>query len=202
MSNENQIAKFKEMVDLRELTVPVFELNNKFYVPARELIDYAGISWRSALKHIFDEESVILYGTTRLKVALYMPNRRTGTTDTQLETAKNIQISELICFELEKSYSYLLSISVKNMKAKGKVEEAKRLLELQKEWGKVIHDYETHGIAIKQQAFESTKHLKMLTDIYSKLNDTQQKYVVSKQIDACLGLNRNRPEQADMFADT
>ena len=223
------VAEMTHFIKMRELTVPVFNLNGVEYVPARELVDYAGINWRSALKTIFTEENTFLYGTCRLDVALYEPNRRTSTTVNQLATqntrnnddktasidtnrrdittvmqsniAKNLQVSEIVCFKLKQAYMYLANISVGRMKSHDKADSAKRLLAIQVEWAEALHDYETHGIAVNKSVFDNTKQLKVLVDIYSKLTDKQQKHVVSKQIDHALGVHRsdNGNKQLDML---
>lgn len=196
------IAKMTHFIQMRDITVPIFILDGIEYVPARDLVDYAGINWRSALSTIFTEENIILYGTCRLMVALYEPNRRASTTDMQLETAKNLNVCELVCFKLSQAYMYLAKINVSHMKAKGNIDGAKRLLAIQSEWANAIHDYETHGVAINKTAFENTKHLKNLYDIYQKATDSQQRQIIAKQIDYALGVQRDINPTNDLFSET
>lgn len=194
----NPIAKLTHFIEMRMITVPVFNLDGIEYVPARDLVDFAGVNWRTALNTIFTEQNVELYGTRRIEVALYDPNRRSGATDKPLGIAKNMQISEIVCFKLTDAWLYLAKINPSNINAKGNETGAKRLMAIQKEWSNAIHDYETKGIAIKEK---ESKHLESLFNMYRKADDKKHRELLARKIDKALGYHRpsDDDDQPDMF---
>lgn len=161
----NLIAKLTRFIDMRDLNVPVFNLDGIEYVPARDLVELCRLNVASVLPTIQLPENKIVYGTATINVALYtgfchtsmkktscpppkMPKMTLKVEQTPILAYKNLEVKPIVCFQLTQSYAYLMSISVRHMKAKGKIESAERLMQAQREWGKVIHDYEHNGIAI------------------------------------------------------
>lgn len=215
----NPIAKLTRFIDMRDLNVPVFNLDGIDYVPARDLVEYAGLTWRSALPTIQLPENKIVYGTATINVALYTGFCHTGMTKNDLPPTKNaendiesgeqtpilayknLEVKQIVCFQLTQSYAYLMSISVRNMKAKGKIESAERLMQAQREWGKVIHDYEHNGIAINPNVKDWSNHIDKLYNILMKVKEPDERLAIQNKIREALNLMPKPPikPQADLF---
>lgn len=209
MSNTNEypLATLSKIINFHNLNLLVYKFNDVEYVPAKSITDAIGIDWRNVKRNFEAEDNKVLYGIARL-LALKIDNLGgLKTPDTPLlgtdmvvadtEIADNSQFLDILCMRLDRVQMYLARVNTSRIRANGNEDAADYLLSLQTEWAKALHDYETHGIAIKSTLFNNTKQLKLLTDIYRGLNDKQQKYVVSQQIDACLGITR--AEERDLL---
>lgn len=215
----NPIATLSHFIEMRLITVPVFNLDGVEYVPARDLVEFAGLTWRSALPTIQLPENKILYGTSTINVALYtgfyhtsmtktdlLPTKNTeneakSAEQTPIRAYKNLEVKPIVCFKLQQAYAYLMSISVRHMKAKGKVESAERLLQAQVEWAKVIHDYEQKGIAINPNIKDWGNHIKNLYAILSMAKEKDERLTIQNKIREALGVQPKQiiNDQPDMF---
>ena len=57
-----------------------------------------------------------------------------------------------------KSFRYLSRVNTARLRANGNESAAKYLLALQKEWRKALHDYDTHGFAVKSDKQKLEKY--------------------------------------------
>lgn len=186
------IATFSRVISFHSTHMMVYQYQGRDYVPAKPIADIIGIDWRNVKKSIGDGDNQKLYGATRF--LLPKIDNLGGDITPQNET-----LVDVLCLRLDRVQMFLARVNTARLRSHGNIDNADYLLTLQQEWADALHDYETHGIAIKNTVFTNTKQLKTLVDIYSKLNDKQQKHVISKQIDACLGIEHRYSDQPDMF---
>ncbi|WP_201556260.1 hypothetical protein [Psychrobacter sp. 72-O-c] len=198
--DEYPLAVLNKIINFHNLNLLVYKFGDIEYVPAKSITDAIGIDWRNVKRNFEVEDNKILYGVIRLITPKIdnlgglktseasLSGTNMGATDTEI--ADNSQFLDILCMRLDRVHMYLARVNTSRIRANGNIDSADYLLSLQTEWAQALHDYETHGIAIKSSLFNNTKQLKLLTDIYKGLNDKQQKHVVSQQIDACLGITR------------
>lgn len=207
---EHPIATFNKIIGFHGLNLLVYKYESTEYVPAKSITDAIGIDWRNVKRNFEIEDNKVLYGVVRLTTSkidnlggLKTPGASLSAMNmdvSEVEITDNSQFLDILCMRLDRVHMYLARVNTSRIRANGNTGSADYLLSLQTEWAQALHNYETHGIAIKSTLFNNTKQLKLLTDIYKGLNDKQQKHVVSKQIDACLGITR--AEQDDLLTNT
>ena len=111
------------------------------YVAAQPLTDLAGMDWKGAKRNLSEDENASLYGTRRIPAPEIAGSR-----------GPSFPRGDMLCIRLDRARMFLARISTRQMKAQGNGEAADRLLALQIEWAKVLHDYETRGYAAKPGA--------------------------------------------------
>lgn len=214
MTTNNQTplkANPTEMMSFHGLILFIYSTPDQNYVPIRPIIDLIGTDWRTARKSLISGDSVDLFGTTTLLVpnidkfgGLMLEIEGVSTHSEGRFFAKNTQNeeeTELLCIRLDRVHMYLARINTSRLRVNGNITSANYLLNLQHEWADALHNYETHGVAINKAAFDNTKHLKTLYEIYQKATDKQQRLMISSQIDHALGIHRTdeRNNQPDML---
>lgn len=213
MKNQNDttsypLAELSRIVSFHGMNLFVYAVNGDEYVPAKSIVDVIGIDWRNTKRNLDQDDNQKLYGVMRVN-ALKIDNLgglktpqtplKVGSNESlEQKINDNSQFNDLLCIRLERVQMFLARTNTSRIRANGNTSGADYLLKLQHEWADALHDYETHGIAVNKTVFDNTKQLKALVDIYSKLNDKQQKQVVAKQIDHALGIHRpadsNQPD--------
>jgi hypothetical protein len=84
------------------------------------------------------------------------------------------------------------------MRAKGNIQGADYVLNLKKEWQRVLHDYETKGIVCKNKA---ATDLKTYTDLRNKTTITEERDCYTRLIKQCfieLGADVVKSEQLSL----
>lgn len=204
------IANPTEIINFHGLILFTYKASHQVYIPIKPIVDLIGTDWRTARKSITSGDNVDLFGTTTLLVPKIDNSGGLMLTETdssnspkdeiKTEKTQNSGLYELLCIRFDRVHMYLARINTSRLRVNGNVKAADYLLKLQHEWADVLNDYETHGIAVNKSLFDNAKHLKTLADVYHKLDDKQQRYLVSKQIDAALNRQPQQPEgQADLF---
>lgn len=187
MMNSHSTAKITDIIYFHGVTLPIITRDNIKYIPAKYLTDLAGIDWRTAKRSLLDEENVLLYAIKQFKSPVIASQGGNVTT-----------LKDVIHLQFDRAYLYLARINTRIMKGKGNIIAAEQLLELQIEWAKVLHDYETHGIAIKSKSNhnELMQIMKM-----RQMAIGQEKQVFSKMLQSKLvefGYQAN-DKQSDLF---
>ncbi|OUY08737.1 hypothetical protein [Acinetobacter populi] len=180
-------AKITDIIYFHGCTLPIITWNNINYVPAKYLTDLAGVDWRTAKRSLLDEENILLYAIKQFKSPVIAAQGGSPTTP-----------DDVIHIQFDRAYFYLARINTKIMKAMGNVTAAEQLLQLQIEWAKVLHDYETDGIAIKGK---STHNELMQIMKMRQMAIGQEKQVFSKMLQSKLAELGYQPdgEQGDLF---
>jgi len=120
------------------------------YIPAKPLCDLAGVNWRTARRTLETGDNARLFGTKRLvPPPISGLNDHFGAKTGGVPGYKASPLDGVLCLRMNRSRGFLFKISTDRMRAKGNHAGADQLLALQEEWAKVLHDYETHGIAVK-----------------------------------------------------
>lgn len=141
------------------LNLLVVEFEGVEYVAAQPLTDLAGMQWKGAKHTLTEPENVNLYGTRRIpepeiagsRVLKYPQKAEAGSAGTPR--------SGLLCIRLDRARMFLARINTARMRGNDNADAADRLLALQIEWAKVLHDYETNGYAVKPGALRDLQGL-------------------------------------------
>lgn len=185
--NNHSTAKITDIIYFHGVTLPIITWDNIKYIPAKYLTDLAGIDWRTAKRSLLDEENVLLYAIKQFKSPVIASQGGNVTT-----------LEDVIHLQFDRAYLYLARINTRIMKGKGNIIAAEQLLELQIEWAKVLHDYETHGIAIKSKSNhnELMQIMKMRQMAIGQEKQVFSQMLQSKLIE--LGFQAN-DKQSDLF---
>lgn len=126
MQNDST-AKITDIIYFHGVTLHIITHDNTKYIPAKPLIEVSGNVWRRAKVTIEQGDNAILYGTKRLKLQNF-----------DIEGHTSVNLSEVLCIRFDRIYIYLARINTNMMKAKGNINAAEQLLQLQIEWAKVL----------------------------------------------------------------
>lgn len=199
MSQNNQplLANPIKMINFHGIILFIYSTGNKTYVPVRPIVDLIGNDWRTVRKTITTGDNQDLYGTITLSVpktdnfgGLMLPENAINTPvhpDYLMENSPKSELIEVLCIRFDRVHLYLARVNTTRLRVNGNIDSADYLLKLQHEWADVLHNYETHGIAINKSKLEHTKYIKSLYDLYRVAEPHQQK-CISKQIDDALGI--------------
>lgn len=116
----------------------VMQHNGVEYIAAKPLTDLAGMDWKGAKRTLNEPENAHLYGTRSIPA----PAIATGG---GLKSPRGA----VCCIRLDRARMFLARINTARMRSNDNAVVADRLLAMQVEWAKVLHDYETHGYAAK-----------------------------------------------------
>ena len=188
LAAENPIAMFSKVISFHGTHMMVYSYQDKDYVPAKPIADIIGIDWRQAKRSMLKDDNQKLYESIRLSMSKI--SNLGG--DISPQTSENDSLTDAVCIRFDRVEMFLARVNTSRLRSHGNIEAADYVLKLQTEWAQALHNYETHGIAVKSTLFNNTKQLKLLSDIYRSLTDKQQKHVVAQQIDACLGITREK----------
>ena len=207
-TNPQPIATLSHIIHFHGLYLIVRKYQNTEYVTLKPIVEAIGIAWHNVKRNLENEDNQKLYGSLTLlapKTDTFFyhmieksPVETTSNTDFEPKNEQKAQFSEDFCIRLDRVHMFLARVNTAKVRSAGNEQVADYLLALQQEWADALHSYETYGVAVKNTLFDNTKQLKMLADIYSKLNDSQQKAIVARQIDYVLGVQR--PIQNDLFS--
>lgn len=182
------------IINFHGLTLWVVEAEGVEYVYAKPLSDLAGLDWRRSKRTITEEEYVTLYGTKMLKHPVFVAEGGSGATP-----------SDGLYIRLDRARMYLARINTRNMKAKGNVEAAEALLQLQIEWAEALHQYETNGVAYKREKKDGQARLMGLIKArQATTNKGERKVITSMIADTCQELGYPVPKddrQAELELD-
>ncbi|QQU05978.1 hypothetical protein I6I87_07645 [Moraxella osloensis] len=206
-TNPQPIATLSHIIQFHGLYLIVRKYQNTEYVTLKPIVEAIGIDWRNVKRNLENEDNQKLYGA----IALLSPTtdnfgghmtqkasvETTSNTNFEQKNEQKAQFSEDFCIRLDRVHMFLARVNTAKVRSAGNEQVADYLLALQQEWADALHSYETYGVAVKNSFNENTKQLKTLVDILSKLTDSQQKAIISKQIDYALGLQR--PIENDLF---
>jgi len=149
-------ARFVKSIHFHGLELAVLNADGIDYIPAKPLCDLAGLDWKSAKRTLQSPDKVYLYDIKRLIPphieglgGLKPPRSSHKTTKNEGESELKLQNDGVLCLRLDCSRMYVAQISTERMRANGNDAGADRVRALQKEWARVLHAYETHGIAVK-----------------------------------------------------
>ncbi|OTG94240.1 phage antirepressor N-terminal domain-containing protein [Acinetobacter sp. ANC 3832] len=156
-------ARITDIIYFHGMTLQVITYEGIKYVTARNLVDLAGLDWRTAKRSLLDEENILLYAVKLFKSPVIAAQSGSPTTP-----------NDVIHIQLNRAYFYLARINTKIMKAMGKATAAEKLLNLQIEWAQVLHDYETKGVAIKDKNKTDTAELMNLMKLRQMANPTEK----------------------------
>lgn len=140
--------KVKTLIDFHGVNLWVIEHDSIEYVPMKPLSDMAGVDWRTTKRTAIHEENAILYGSKLLSPPIFACQGGASPTPSGAS-------DQVLCIRLDRAAMYLARINVRQMKSQGNVEAAERLLGLQVEWAQALHQYETHGVAMKRNKNDS-----------------------------------------------
>lgn len=136
--NEQPITRPVNFIRFHGLNLLVLAFDGVEYVAAQPLTNLAGMDWKGAKRNLSEPENAALYGTMRIPAPEIAGAR-----------GPSFPRGDMLCIRLDRARMFLARISTRQMKAQGNAEAADRLLALQIEWAKVLHDYETNGYAAK-----------------------------------------------------
>lgn len=177
MQSENE-TRVVNIIDFHGAVMWVVENQGVEYIYAKPLAEMAGIDWRRARKTLFEEDNAVLYGSSLLKHPIFAP---TGGPRSPQDDG--------IYIRLDRSRMYLARIQTNQMKAQGKVEAAETLLKLQIEWAEAIHNYETHGVALKNSAKDARAQLVSLIKAQASSKDSEVRDSINRMVrDICAEL--------------
>ena len=219
------IATLSHFVGFHNTHLMVYQYQGVAYVPLKAIVDLIGTDWRQAKRSAIDGDNQILYGTTRLLTPFLDNTGGLITPEATLEdgsngilggdispqnavfddemdenlpsNAKHNSLINMVCIRLDRVTMYLARVNTSRLRSHGNISSADYLLALQQEWADALHSYEAYGVVVKTTFANNIKELKTLVGIQSKLNDPQQKSIISRQIDTALGLQR--PTEPDLF---
>lgn len=128
------------LIRFHGLLLWVLEHDGADYVQAKPLADLAGIDWRRAKSTLQDADNAVLSAVKWLQPPVFA-------SEAGLKTPAP---KPVLCLRLDRARMYLARIQTSRMRANGNITGADLLLALQEEWAQALHDYETHGVAIKR----------------------------------------------------
>lgn len=163
-------TKFKTMINLHGVLLSVIEHNGSDYIPLKPIVELLGTQWKTARNKAFFGDNVELYGTRELNEPIF------NTLNTPRGTKKAVFIL------LEAGETYLMCTNTNQIRAHGSSTTADYLLKLQKEWRKVLHDYETLGVAYNRKVLDQKKDLKALLNASKLAVNPQEKTAISQMI--------------------
>ncbi len=206
----NQTTQPVGFINFHGLTLLVVRYQGEDYVAAKPLSDLAGLAWRKTRDTLVSGDNLQLLGTKRIPDALFL--LRDGSyeaSNNSLEdpsTPQNADITarnSIVCIKLDRARMYLARVNTNQMRVQGNETGADKLLALQIEWAKVLHDYETQGYALKADRKSSISELLNLIKIRDKASPQEKKWIsvlISEQARA-LGIPESMlaEEQNDLF---
>jgi len=172
-------ARFVKHIRFHGLELALLNADGVDYIPAKPLCDLAELDWKSAKRTLQSPDKVYLFGIKRLIPphieglgGLKPPRSRHKMAKTGGEPGdKASPIEGVLCLRLDCSRMYVAQISTERMRANGNHAGADRVRALQKEWAKVLHDYETHGIAVKGGPHNALRELAQTARAIEQLRD-------------------------------
>lgn len=133
------------IINFHGLTLWVVDHEGAEYIPARALVNLAGIDWKTARKGLFSGDGPKLFGTIELINPVF--NDDPGA----YAPKKQAYI------RLDRGRMYLARVNTNRMRVNDNEDAADRLLALQIEWAEALHSYETTGVAIKNTRLDTRR---------------------------------------------
>lgn len=109
-----------------------------------------------------------------------------------------------VYINIHRVYLYIARVSTSNVRAKSDDETVDRILLLQQEWGKALHDYEQYGIAVKGGQHMSLKELFAMRKCATTEEKARLTYLITLALYAmgCPSLEPFQPSpQNELFGD-
>lgn len=148
------------------MTLLVVESDGIEYVRAKALSDLLGMAWRKTRDTIQSGDNAVLYGTTRLTPPNFddledprVPHEAHLAGAEGGEATENTSQKGDLYLRLDRARMFLARVSTNQMRAQGNQDAAGILLALQIEWAEALHQYETHGVAVKQARREGRREI-------------------------------------------
>lgn len=166
----DQTETFKTIILFHGMLLTVVTHENKDYIPLKPIVEMLGTQWKTAREKAVFGDNAELFGTCELEEPIF--NRFNPPRGTK----KAVHIL------LEAGETYLMKTNTNQIRAHGNESVANYLLNLQKEWRKALHDYETKGIAFKSSKGSDLVKL-------DKIKDPHIKAEFAKDINAQYGMD-------------
>lgn len=194
----------------------IYTLMDTEYVSLRPLVDQIGLDWRTQKKGLLDDDAILFYGTLQLEDGkIVQPPCKYALKNAVLpsynsEEPQKIGVfctddaqKDTVFIRLRRVQMYIARISIGHVRGRGANEtSAQYLLSLHEEWADALHDYETHGVAVKTShaKYESGKLRDFLAVCKEKRvtedgNDRKVLHSVMKDMAAKIG----HPYQSDLL---
>lgn len=198
------IANPVEFINFQNRFIFIYGTSVQKYISIKAITDVIGIDWRNVKRNLEDNDNTILYGVQRILVPKIdnlgghmtpqAESKPASQSSLNTKNEQNEQLIDVLCIRFDRVHIFLARINTSKVRACGNTDVADYLLKLQHEWADVLHNYETHGIAINKSKLEHTKYLTQLCGLYQKLDSPQQRALISKQIDDALDLQQPIPK--------
>ncbi len=140
-------SEFKTIINFHGLLLTVVDSGGIDYIPLKPIVELLGTQWKSARETAFSGDNCELYGTCELNEPIF----------NGFSTLKGTKKAVFIL--LEATETYLMRTNTSRMRENGNVKAADYLLNLQKEWRKALHEYETEGLAYNRRVLNKKKDL-------------------------------------------
>lgn len=199
--NINLIAEPVRIINFYGLRLTVVEYDQAQYIPIKPISDMLGLTWRTTRDNIFSDENTALYGVKRLNPAPLNEYLGEVAEDLTPYGAEKSAAHLPVYILLEQVYMYLARVNSAKVRAMGKESAADRLLALQKEWGRVLSNYENGEIVVKSHEDSEINQAIRLANAMNKITDPVQKKAfaeLTNQRLQRLGFNMSDP-QGDLF---
>lgn len=153
----DNFARPDSFIRFHGLTLLVVENTGIKYVAAKPLNDLFGLAWRKTRETIREGDNLELYGTRQLvplnfdvledpKVSQNpVSPEADGGEEPGNGSPRSAYFIRLDCVQM-----FLARVNTSRVRASGNVSAANFLLTLQKEWARVLHEYETNGFVSKK----------------------------------------------------
>lgn len=169
----DQTVTFKTIIPFHGMLLTVVTHENKDYIPLKPIVEMLGTRWDSARKKVFSGDNNEIYSTRELILPEF----------NVLEALKGSK--KMVHILLESAETYLMKTDTNRIRANGNHSAADYLLNLQKEWRKALHDYETKGYAIKSRNVEKINAIAKL----DKIKDPNLRSILAQALNADFDLD-------------
>lgn len=168
-------TKFKTVISFHGILLTVVENEGTDYIPLKPIVEMLGTQWKTARETAYSGDNQKLYGTCELiEPAFNVLNTLKGT-------------KKAVFILLEAGEMYLARVNTSRLRANGNKPAAEYLLAIQKEWRQALHNYETHGFAVKSEKQKLEKY--NLLSKLDKVNNPELKRLYAESLNNDYGLN-------------
>ncbi len=167
---EDRTTRPVSFINFHGLTILVVAHQGVEYVEAKSFAELACVDWKSAKRAISSGDSAVLYGTAEL-----IPPQIRGAGGASTPQPR-------IFIRLDRARMYLARINTNQMRGQGNQDGAEQLLALQIEWAQVLHQYETHGLAVKAGRQSGLRDLMGLVKARALISDPRERRALTQLI--------------------
>lgn len=172
MKNETNedIKEIKDLFRFHGLILPVVEHNGQDFIPIKALSDLVGLNWRTTKRRLQNPTKQEFHCFSRLKIA-------------NLDGLEGLKTSENYCITLESVQYFLVQINLDRLESNDKPDVAEYLKKLHKEWMSALHDYETKGVAFKNNHHANVKELLIMRKNAVGTEKQRLTFLIEQQLD-------------------